>query len=125
MRELQQEQAEVAEIEGSDQTYLNDLKGTIEEQKCVATFPYILHMIIDVDFSIAIQELKDEHAECTDQLRWLQERMDEIEVQRREAKNTITTAQRILHMKQTSTRAEVFRLKGMFLYSSSEPYIDL
>ncbi|PPQ73088.1 hypothetical protein CVT26_014738 [Gymnopilus dilepis] len=94
MRELQQEQAEVAEIEGSDQTYLNDLKGTIEEQ------------------NIAIQELKDEHAECTDQLRWLQERMDEIEVQRREAKNTITTAQRILHMKQTSTRAEVFRLKG-------------
>lgn len=38
--------------------------------------------------------------------------MDEIEVQKREAKNTINTAERVLRMKQTSTRSEVFRLKG-------------
>lgn len=35
IRELEQEQAEVAEIEGSDQDYLNELKATIAEQKCV------------------------------------------------------------------------------------------
>lgn len=35
VRELGQEQAEVAEIEGSDQDYLNELKATIAEQKYV------------------------------------------------------------------------------------------
>ena len=33
MRELEQEQAEVAEIENSDQDYLNELKASIAEQK--------------------------------------------------------------------------------------------
>lgn len=33
MRELEQEMAEVAEIEASDQDYLNELKNTISEQK--------------------------------------------------------------------------------------------
>ena len=32
-RELEQEMAEVAEIEGSDQDYLNELKNTISEQR--------------------------------------------------------------------------------------------
>lgn len=36
MRELEQEQAEVAEIEESDQDYLNELKATIAEQKYVS-----------------------------------------------------------------------------------------
>lgn len=35
MRELEQQQAEVAEIENSDQDYLNELKASIAEQKCV------------------------------------------------------------------------------------------
>ncbi|KDR84860.1 hypothetical protein GALMADRAFT_233294 [Galerina marginata CBS 339.88] len=94
MRELEQEQAEVAEIEESDQDYLNELKATIAEQ------------------NIEIEALKAELAEGNDQLRWLQERSSEIETQKREARNTIATAQRILHMKQTSTRSEVFRLKS-------------
>jgi hypothetical protein len=33
MRELEQEKNEVAEIEASDQDYLNELKNTISEQK--------------------------------------------------------------------------------------------
>lgn len=33
MRELEQEKKEVAEIEASDQDYLNELKNTISEQK--------------------------------------------------------------------------------------------
>ena len=32
-RELEQETAEVADIEGSDQDYLNELKNTISEQR--------------------------------------------------------------------------------------------
>lgn len=35
MRELEQQQAEVAEIENSDQDYLNELKASIAEQKSV------------------------------------------------------------------------------------------
>jgi kinetochore protein Spc7/SPC105 len=33
MRELEQQQAEVAEIENSDQDYLTELKASIAEQK--------------------------------------------------------------------------------------------
>jgi len=58
--------------------------------------------------------LKAELSEGTDQLRWLQERHEELETQKREVKITITNAERILRMKQTSTRSEVFRLKGKF-----------
>ncbi|KAF9568515.1 hypothetical protein CPC08DRAFT_625217 [Agrocybe pediades] len=94
MRELEQEQAEVAEMEEGDQDYLNELKGTIAEQ------------------NIEIEALKAELAEGTEQVRSLEERLEEIEMQKREAKNTITNAERILHLKQTSTRLEVFRLKA-------------
>ena len=93
IRELEQEQAEVAEIEGGDQDYLNELKATIAEQ------------------NIEIEALKAELVEGSDQIRWLQERAKELDFQGREAKNTITTAERALRLKQTSTRSEVFRLK--------------
>lgn len=93
MRELEQEQAEVAEIENGDADYLNELKATIAEQ------------------NIEIEALKAELAEGTDQVRWLQERALELDSQMRQAKNTITTAERVLRLKQTSTRSEVFRLK--------------
>lgn len=67
----------------------------------------------DYDFlSIEVEALKAELTEGNDQLKWLQERLEEIETQKQEAKNTIATAERILRMKQTSTRTEVFRLKG-------------
>lgn len=35
MTELAKEKAEVAELEGCDQNYLNELKATIAEQRCV------------------------------------------------------------------------------------------
>lgn len=111
MRELEKEQAEVTEIEAGDQDYLNELKATIAEQKLVFIQAWSL-FITDLIYSIEIEALKAELSEGTDQVRWLQERMDEIEVQKREAKNTINTVERVLRMKQTSTRSEVFRLKG-------------
>ena len=112
MRELEKERAEVTEIEAGDQDYLNELKATIAEQKWVL-FELGLYSLL-TSYSIEIEALKAELSEGTDQVRWLQERMDEIEVQKREAKNTINTAERVLHMKQTSTRSEVFRLKGIY-----------
>ena len=39
--ELAQEQAEVAEIEGGDQDYLNELKATVAEQKYVDLFQHL------------------------------------------------------------------------------------
>jgi uncharacterized protein YlxW (UPF0749 family) len=36
-QELEREQVEVAEIEGSDQDYLNELKATVAEQKYVGS----------------------------------------------------------------------------------------
>ncbi len=83
----------MAEIEGGDQDYLNELKATIAEQ------------------NIEIEALKAELVEGSDQIRWLQERAKELDFQGREAKNTITSAERVLRLKQTSTRSEVFRLR--------------
>ncbi|KAK0208620.1 Spc7 kinetochore protein-domain-containing protein [Desarmillaria ectypa] len=94
MQELQQEQAEVAEIEQCDQDYLNELKASIAEQ------------------NIEVDALKTEVAEGNDQLKWLGERLEEIELQRRQANAAISEANRILHMQTHSTEAEVFRLRS-------------
>lgn len=50
----------------------------------------------------------------------LEETLEDLEDQAREAKTAITTAQRQMDIQKTSTRAEVFRLRGAlpfpFLY---------
>ncbi|KAK0198720.1 Spc7 kinetochore protein-domain-containing protein [Armillaria mellea] len=94
MRELQQEQAEVAEIEQCDQDYLNELKASIAEQ------------------NLEVDALKNEVSEGNEQLKWLGERLKEIELQRRQANTAISEANRILHMQTHSTEAEVFRLRS-------------
>ena len=63
-------------------------------------------------FSIEIEALKAELSEGKDQLRWLQERADELDAQKCEAKNVTSIAEQILHRKKNSTRSEIFRLKG-------------
>lgn len=63
-------------------------------------------------FSIEIEALKAELSEGKDQLRWLQERANELDTQKREAKNSIAIAEQILYRKKSSTRSEIFRLKG-------------
>ncbi|KAK0456192.1 Spc7 kinetochore protein-domain-containing protein [Armillaria borealis] len=94
MRELQQEQAEVAEIEQCDQEYLNELKSSIAEQ------------------NLEVDALKTEVSEGNEQLKWLGERLAEIELQWRQANTAISEANRILHMQTHSTEAEVFRLRS-------------
>ena len=112
--ELEREQAEVAEIESGDQDYLNELKATIAEQKYVDSVHkfYLIQKLYL--FSIEIEALKAELSEGKDQLRWLQERAEELEAQKREAKNAIAIAEQILHRKKNSTRSEIFRLKGEY-----------
>lgn len=110
--ELEREQAEVAEIEGGDQAFLNELKATVAEQKYVRSCLNICLVQSCIVSSIEIEALKAELSEGKDQLRRLQERAQELDAQKREAKNAIATAERILHRKKNSTRSEVFRLKG-------------
>ena len=110
--ELEREQAEVAEIESGDQDYLNELKATVSEQKYVGS-SHNIHLTYF--FSIEIEALKAELSEGKDQLRWLQERAEELDGQKREAKNSIAIAEQILHRKKNSTRSEIFRLKGEYI----------
>ncbi|KAF9452580.1 hypothetical protein P691DRAFT_772204 [Macrolepiota fuliginosa MF-IS2] len=93
MQELEREQAEVAEIEASDQEYLNDLKVSIAEQ------------------NIEVEALRAELTEHTEQLNYLQGRLQELAIGRKEAADAIAKAQHVLQMKENSTRTEVFRLR--------------
>ncbi|KAJ7102376.1 hypothetical protein B0H15DRAFT_328597 [Mycena belliarum] len=93
MRELEHQQAEVAEIENSDQEYLNDLKTSIAEQNA------------------EVEALQAEVAESNAQLQWLQERLEELELESRQAKTAIADAERILHIQKNSTHSELSRLK--------------
>uniref|UniRef100_A0A0W0F5T4 Spc7 kinetochore protein domain-containing protein n=1 Tax=Moniliophthora roreri TaxID=221103 RepID=A0A0W0F5T4_MONRR len=93
MRELEREQAEVAELEQCDHDYLNELKTSIAEQ------------------SVEVDSLKNELKEGNDQLKWLEERLEELESQKREATSAIAEADRFLQIQKNSTHAEVLRLR--------------
>lgn len=93
MKELEKEQAEVAEIEACDQDYLNELKAEIAEQ------------------NIEVEALKAEVIEGNGQHVWLQQRLKEAEVDKQETLAAIATTERLLHIQKNSTRSEVFRLK--------------
>ncbi len=66
--------------------------------------------------SIEIEALKAEFSEAVEQSKWMDEKLNEMDSQILKARNTIKAADRILHMKQTSTRSEVFRLKGNYCH---------
>ncbi|KAL0576814.1 hypothetical protein V5O48_005184 [Marasmius crinis-equi] len=94
MRELEREQQEIADIEQCDQEYLNELKASIAEQ------------------NLELDSLKNDLKENTDQLAWLQGRLEDLESQKRETLGAIDQADRYLHIQKNSTHSEVFRLKG-------------
>ncbi|KAK2462013.1 hypothetical protein APHAL10511_006476 [Amanita phalloides] len=93
MRELELEKAEVAEIEASDQDYLNELKNTISEQ------------------NIEVEALQAELVDGKSRLGRLEERLEEIDSQKQEASSAIESARRTLLIQRSSTRAEVSKLK--------------
>ncbi|KAG1754974.1 Spc7 kinetochore protein-domain-containing protein, partial [Suillus paluster] len=93
LRELEQEQADVAELENCDQDYLNELKTTIQEQ------------------SVALEAFRADVDEGKAKLDRLQEKLEEIEAQKLETSNAIQVAERQVQVQKNSTHAEVFRLK--------------
>ncbi|KAJ3825277.1 Spc7 kinetochore protein-domain-containing protein [Lentinula raphanica] len=94
VRELEAEQKEVAEIEQCDQDYLNELKTSIAEQ------------------NVEVESLRAEVKEANDQLRWLEERLESVALQKQEATSAIAEADRLLHIQTNSTRVEVIRLRN-------------
>lgn len=115
-RELEAEQAEVAEIEQCDQEYLNELKASIAEQKFVHSRHHSAptNSVYYCCNSVEVEALRAEVAENISKLEWLQERLRDVDSQKREVTTAINNAKRVLHIQKHSTRAEVFRLKGMF-----------
>ncbi|OAX44921.1 hypothetical protein K503DRAFT_788592 [Rhizopogon vinicolor AM-OR11-026] len=93
IRELKQEQADVAELENCDQGYLHELKTTIQEQ------------------SVALEAFRADVDEGEAKLDRLQEKLDEIEAHKLETTNAIQVAERQVQVQKNSTHAEVFRLK--------------
>ncbi|KAG2756515.1 hypothetical protein P692DRAFT_20852947 [Suillus brevipes Sb2] len=93
LHELEQEQADVAELESCDQDYLNELKTTIQEQ------------------SVALEAFRADVDEGKAKLNRLQEKLEEIEAQKLETTNAIQVAERQVQVQKNSTHAEVFRLK--------------
>ena len=59
-------------------------------------------------------------AEGKGQVAWLQERQSEDDAQKKAAASFIEDATRLLQVQQSSTRSEVFRLKGVELSYSNE-----
>jgi kinetochore protein Spc7/SPC105 len=114
IEELEREQAEVVEIESGDQEYLNELKACFRTEVRWFQSRYLPYLNLNL-FSIEIEAFKAELSEGKDQLRWLQERAEELDAQKREAKNSIAFAEQILHRKKNSTRSEIFMLKGEYL----------
>ncbi|KAJ3815669.1 Spc7 kinetochore protein-domain-containing protein [Lentinula aff. lateritia] len=94
VRELQAEQQEVAEIEQCDQDYLNELKNSIAEQ------------------NVEVESLRAEVQEANDQLHWLEERLENVVLQKQEATSAIAKANRRLDIQTNSTGVEVIRLRN-------------
>ncbi|KAL5534634.1 hypothetical protein ACEPAG_1097 [Sanghuangporus baumii] len=93
--QLERERIDIEEVENSDPAYLEELKITIEEQ----------NQLLEV--------YKTDVADGTAKIERLEGKLAELEAQRLENVQAIETAERRIVLNKTSTRAEVFRLKGM------------
>ncbi|KAH9919107.1 uncharacterized protein B0H18DRAFT_1086728 [Fomitopsis serialis] len=93
MAELEKEQADIAEIENSDQDYLSELKATIAEQ------------------SSELEVFRTDVSEGRAKLDRLHERLAEIESEKQQATTAIARAQYNVHIQKESTTSAVFRLK--------------
>ncbi|THH27079.1 hypothetical protein EUX98_g7108 [Antrodiella citrinella] len=93
MKELEEEQASVAEIENCDKDFLSELKVTIAEQDS------------------ELESYRADVSEAKAKLTRLEEKLTEIDSQKQEATAAISQAERVIHIQKESTSAEVFRLK--------------
>ncbi|KAL4246771.1 hypothetical protein ABKN59_009315 [Abortiporus biennis] len=94
LAELEKEKADVAEVENSDQDYLNELKSSIAEQ------------------DVELEAYRSDVSEAKAKLDRLREKYTEIEQQRQEASTAIAQAEHTIHIQKESTSVEVFRLKN-------------
>jgi hypothetical protein len=62
--------------------------------------------------SIEVEALRAELSEHTGQLNYLQGRLQELAIGKKEATDAVIKARHVLQMKESSTRTEVFRLRG-------------
>ncbi|TFK57607.1 hypothetical protein OE88DRAFT_1619174 [Heliocybe sulcata] len=93
IKELEQEQAEVDELERSDQSQLNVLKANIAEQE------------------LALESYRTEISENKAKVTNLEEKLEEIEQQKKESLQAIADAERMALVQKNSTKAEVFKLR--------------
>jgi hypothetical protein len=118
MGELGQEKALVAEIENSDQKYLSELKVTISEQKSVLLFILFRNLDLTKRGSAELEAFRADVAEGNAKLERLEAKLQELDLHKQEATSAVDKAQRLIHIQKNSTRAEVFRLKGVFQWFS-------
>lgn len=64
--------------------------------------------------SAELEAFRADVAEGNAKLERLEEKLQELDLQKQEATAAIEKAQRLLHIQKNSTRAEVFRLRGGF-----------
>ena len=70
-------------------------------------------MLANVYDSAELETFRADVAEGNAKLERLQEKMQELAAQKQDANNAIEEAQRLIHIQRNSTRAELFKLKGL------------
>jgi chromosome segregation ATPase len=68
--------------------------------------------------SAELEAFRADVAEGNAKFERLEEKLQELNLQKQEATSAIDQAQRLIHIQKNSTRAEVFRLKGEFEWFS-------
>ncbi|KAI6102374.1 Spc7 kinetochore protein-domain-containing protein [Pisolithus thermaeus] len=92
--ELEQETAEIAELEACDQDYLKELKASIAEQ------------------GAELENYRREVEEAKAKLGRIEEKLKEVQTEKNEVSASIEKTERLINVQKNSTHAEVFRLKG-------------
>ncbi|KAI6137228.1 Spc7 kinetochore protein-domain-containing protein [Pisolithus sp. B1] len=94
VEELEQETAEIAELEACDQDYLKELKASIAEQ------------------GAELENYRREVEEAKAKLGRIEEKLKEVQTEKNEVSASIEKTERLINVQKNSTHAEVFRLKG-------------
>ncbi|KAI6022360.1 hypothetical protein PISMIDRAFT_16255 [Pisolithus microcarpus 441] len=94
VEELEQETAEITELEACDQDYLKELKASIAEQ------------------GMELDNYRQEVEEAKAKLGRIEEKLKEVQTEKNEVSASIEKTEWLINVQKNSTHAEVFRLKG-------------
>ncbi|KAL1749116.1 Spc7 kinetochore protein-domain-containing protein [Schizophyllum fasciatum] len=109
--QLEKERAEIAEIEACNQDWLNELKGTIADQRRVPICSSPSSSIDDL-CSTEIRSFETELAQVRSGKEHVQARIDEYEAEKQEHMAAIANANRMLDVRERRTHSEVRRLQA-------------